>query len=237
MSGHSKWATTKRAKAVVDSKRAAVFTRAAHVITLAAREKGGNLEMNFSLRLAIEKARAVNMPKDNIERAIKRGTGELGGEQLEEITYEGYGPGGGAVLIEVLTNNRNRTGSEIRHIFSKHGGNFGAQNSVAWMFEKKGVIELKENKLSDEQELGCIETGVQDIIKQEGGITLYTLPEDLQKIKSYLEKEHINPLSTELDRISKTTISPSEQDSEKITSLFEELEEHEDVVNYYSNYT
>ena len=153
MSGHSKWATTKRAKAVVDAKRASVFTRLAHAITLAAREKGGDSATNFSLRLACEKARDANMPKDNIERAIRRGTGEGGGVQPEEIVYEGYGPGGIAILIHTLTDNRNRTVSELKHILSKHGGNLGSVNSVAWMFERQGVVGISGSPTED-QELG-----------------------------------------------------------------------------------
>lgn len=235
MSGHSKWATTKRAKAVVDAKRAVVFTRLAHGITLAAREKGGNPDTNFSLRLAIEKAREASMPKENIERAVKRGTGELSGESLEEITYEGFGPGGVALLVETLTNNRNRTVSEIKHILAKHGGSLGAANSVAWMFEKKGVIGIPANALSEETELSLIEAGAQDIQKEGDEVTIITEIENFQNVKSAVEKQGGRAAFAEFDYIPKNTVSLSGEDSEKLTALLEELEGHSDVLHHYSN--
>lgn len=235
MSGHSKWATTKRAKAVVDAKRAASFTKVAHIITIAAREKGGDPDANFSLRLAIDKARAVNMPKDNIERAIKRGTGELAGETLEEITYEGFGPGGVALMIQTLTDSRNRSVSEIKHALSKHGGNLGAANSVQWMFERRGVIGVDPSACTDERELGLIEAGAQDIIKDEEGVTIYTTPEQFQPVKEYLEHENVTPAFAEIDRVAKEKVSPAPEDQEKVERLIEVLEEMPDVVNVSTN--
>lgn len=236
MSGHSKWATTKRHKAVIDSKRAGVFTKIGNLISIAAREKGGDPEINFSLRLAIEKARSVNMPKENIERAIKRGTGEGGSQHLEEITYEGFGIGGGAIIIETVTDNRNRTFSEIRHILSKHGGTLGAQNSCLWMFEKKGIITLKTSILTENQELTLIESGVDDIITQDATILLVTKPELLQVIKSKIENLSLESEQAQLSYEPKTTITLSQEDQEKMEKLFYELEDHNDVLTVYSNY-
>lgn len=234
MSGHSKWATTKRAKAVVDAKRASVFTRLANAITLAAREKGGDPAINFSLRLAIEKARGANMPKDNIERAIQRGTGEGGGAQLEEIMYEGFGPGGVAILIHALTDNRNRTVSEVKHIFAKHGGNLGGAHGVAWMFEKQGVIGTSQ-QLTDEQELACIEAGANDILKDGEEITLVTSPNQLMRLKQCVEGLGIPVVFAEFDFKAQNGVALSVDDQEKLTALLAELDECGDVTDYYSN--
>ncbi len=236
MSGHSKWATTKRHKAVIDSKRAGVFTKYANIISIAAREKGGDPEINFSLRLAIEKARSVNMPKDNIERAIKRGTGKGDSQQLEEITYEGFGPGGGSIIIETITDNRNRTFSEVRHILSKHGGNLGAPNSCLWMFEKRGVIVLAVSQLSETQELELIEQGVDDILMQDGTTTLYMKPELLQVLKSKVDSLSLVIENAQISYEPTTTTQTPSEDQEKLEKLFEELDDHNDVLNYYSNY-
>lgn len=221
---------------MVDAKRAGAFTKVANMITIAAREKGGDPETNFSLRLAIEKARAVNMPKDNIERAIKRGLGALEGETLEEITYEGFGPGGVAVIVQTLTNNRNRTASEIKHVFSKHGGNLGAQNSVQWMFEKKGVIELPANAaLTDDEELAIIEVGADDITKDENGTTIFTRPEALQAVKAAIERMGKPIVSAEFTREAKNTAAPDAAARGAIDRLVEDLEEHQDVTDYFLN--
>lgn len=235
MSGHSKWATTKRAKAVVDAKRAASFTRVAHLITIAAREKGGDPDTNFSLRLAIEKARAVNMPKDNIERAIKRGTGEGGGATLEEITYEGFGPGGVAFIINTLTDNRNRSVSEIKHILSKNGGNLGSANSVLWMFERRGTLGVAREACTDELELSLIELGVQDIVKDEDGVTIMTAPEDLQKVKEFLDNGTIAVAFAEIDLVPKDRMAVDTETQEKIDHLVETLEDNDDVTGVYTN--
>ncbi|MEK7648767.1 MAG: YebC/PmpR family DNA-binding transcriptional regulator [Patescibacteria group bacterium] len=234
MSGHSKWATTKRAKAVVDAKRATVFTRLANAITLAAREKGGDPTTNFSLRLAIEKARGSNMPKENIERAIKRGTGEGGGVQPEEIIYEGYGPGGVAILVHTLTDNRNRTVSEIKHIFSSNGGNLGSANSVGWMFEKQGVLGISQLP-TEEQELALIECGVNDIQKNGDEVTLITSPQDLQKARACVEQFGIPLVFAEFDYRATTTASLCQTDKERLEVLCNELDGLDDVTDYYSN--
>src|SRR3989338_10335351 len=234
MSGHSKWATTKRAKAVVDAKRASVFTRLAHAITLAGGEKGGDSATNFSLRLACEKARDANMPKDNIERAIRRGTGEGGGVQPEEIVYEGYGPGGIAILIHTLTDNRNRTVSELKHILSKHGGNLGSVNSVAWMFERQGVVGIS-GSLTEDQELALIEVGVDDIQTEGRETTLLCGPDRLADVKMCVETLGIPAAFAEFDYRARTTVQVSEQVRQTLDQLFAELDEHDDITDYYSN--
>lgn len=234
MSGHSKWATTKRAKAAVDAKRASNFTRLANAITIAAREKGGDPETNFSLRLATEKAREGNMPKENIERAIKRGTGELEGIQLEEIQYEGYGPGGVAILIQTLTDNRNRTVSDIKHVLSKHGGSFGSAGSVAWMFEKKGTIGIHTKDLSDDRELELIEAGVEDIIRDTDEVTLLTSPDTLQAVKNILDGWHISIAFAEFDHIPKNKVALNDDAKGKLEKLLTSLEELDDIQNFYT---
>ena len=235
MSGHSKWATTRRAKAVVDAKRAANFTKVAHLVTLAAREKGGDPETNFSLRLAVEKARAVNMPKDNIDRAIKRGTGELTGEILEEITYEGFGPGGVAFIIQTLTNNRNRSVSEIKHILSKNGGNLGSANSVLWMFERRGTLGIAPDTCTDELELELIERGAEDVIKDDDGATIMTRTEDFQKIKEFLDTQKINIAFADIELVPKDKVAVDDATREKIEHLIDTLDDHDDVTSVSTN--
>lgn len=236
MSGHSKWATTKRQKFATDAKRAAIFTRAANAITIAAREKGGNLDMNFSLRLAIDRAKEVNMPKENIDRAIKRGTGELAGEHIDELIYEGFGPGGVAFLIEVTTPNKNRSASDIKHVLTKYGGNLGSTNSVRRLFEKRGTIGIQTHTLSETQELKLIEAGVLDIQKEGDEITILTSPEDLQKIKELLEKENIHPAFVEFDYIPQMYMDTQDPSiREKLEKLSSELDETPDITHFYSN--
>lgn len=237
MSGHSKWATIKRQKAVTDAKKAAVFTRLANAITIAAKEKGGDPTTNFSLRLAIEKAREANMPKDNIERAIKRGTGELGGNALEELTYEGIGPAKTQFIIKCVTDSRNRSASTIRHAFSECGGALGA---VSWNFEQKGVARILKNELekinlSEELELELIDNGAQDIEKEEEGWTIYTKPEDLQRLKQFLEAKNITSESAKIECVAKEKQALSDEEKEKVEKFIETLEENEDVDDYYTN--
>lgn len=240
MSGHSKWATTKRQKAVVDAKRSSAFTKLANVITIAAR-RGGDPEMNFSLRLAIDRARDANMPKDNIERAIKRGTGEGGGAAVEELLYEGFGPGQAAFLVETVTDNKNRTAADMRHLFTTHNGSLGASGSVAWNFERKGVVrigaeELEEKgKTVDEFELSLIDAGVEDILKEDEGWTLYTAMADLQKVKQFLDSQNIAVASAELEYVPKETKNISADDKKKIEQFIEALEGNDDVSNYYTD--
>lgn len=235
MSGHSKWATTRRHKAVVDAKKSSAFTKLGNAITIAARLKGGDMDMNFSLRLAVDSARAANMPKENIERAIKRGTGELEGVQIEEITYEGYGPGGVALLITTMTDNRNRTVNEIKHLLSKAGGNLGAVNSVAWMFEKKGIISILPSHFNEDAEIAFIEGGAEDIIQEDDMVTVVTAPDQLSHLQA-IAQEHGIPLEgTELSYIPKTTSEADEATRDKIGALIETLEDHDDVDRVYSN--
>ncbi|MEK7102862.1 MAG: YebC/PmpR family DNA-binding transcriptional regulator [Patescibacteria group bacterium] len=235
MSGHSKWATTRRHKAVVDAKKSSTFTKLGNAITIAARLKGGDMNMNFSLRLAVDNARAASMPKDNIERAIKRGTGELEGTQIEEITYEGYGPNGIALLITTITDNRNRTVNEIKHLLTKAGGNLGAVNSVAWMFEKKGLISILPANFNEEAEMCFIENGVEDIIQEDEMVTVVTTPEQLGQVQTAATQFNIPLEGTEITYIPKTPAQADEQTYEKIQSLIETLEDHDDVDRVYSN--
>ena len=236
MSGHSKWATTKRAKAVVDAKRGAIFTKLSNNISLAARDKGGDVNTNFSLRVAVDKAKAVNMPKDNIERAIKRGTGELGGAQIAEYIYEGMGPAKSQFIVKSLTDNKNRSAASVRHLFSKYGG---AMGSVMWNFEIKGVIRILNEEikggLSDDLELELIDAGADDIVKEDEGITIFTKPENLQKIKLLLDAKNIKTETAEMEYIAKEEMQLSDDDKESVQKFVDELEDDEDVSDYYSN--
>jgi len=239
MSGHSKWATIKRAKEAKDSKRSSVFTKLANNITIAAR-KGGDPDMNFALRLAIDRAKAANMPRDNIDRSIKRGTGELGGAIVEELTYEGFGPAKTAFIIETVTDNKNRTAAEIRHIFTKYGGSMSTTGSVAWNFERKGVItvpaeEIQNKNLGDDFELELIDNGVVDITKEAEGWTLYTDVEHLQKLKQFLDKLNIQTESAELAYVSKEIKTTTVEEKNKINQFIDALEENSDVSNYYTD--
>ncbi len=238
MSGHSKWAQIKRQKGVADAKRGAVFTRLGKLITVAAREKGGDPAANFSLRMAVEKAKAANMPKENIERAIKRGTGETGGAAIEELAYEAVGPANTQFVITCLTDNKNRTASEIRHIFSKHGGSFG---SVMWNFEKKGVVRIMKQEIENQNidnsgfELELIEAGADDIQSQEEGLTVFCPVEILQNIKGLLEDKNISAESSEVEYVAKDLIEIADNERERLERLVGELEENEDVNDYYTN--
>ena len=233
MSGHSKWAQIHRQKGVADTKRGALFTRMGNAVTIAAKAGGGNPETNFRLRLAIDQAKAVNTPKDNIERAIKRGTGELAGGRIETVTYEGFGPAGVAVMVECLTDNRNRTSSAMKHLLSKHGGSLGGASSVGWLFEQKGVIRV--TAISDELELELIDAGVLDINRDEDGVTVYTAITDLQKIKERLEQRGVIVEHAELEQVAKDKKKLSDDEHEQLEKLFADLDENEDVSNYYSN--
>lgn len=237
MSGHSKWATTKRAKAIVDAKKGANFTKIAKLITISAR-KGGDPASNFSLRIAIDKAKTINMPKDNIERAIKRGTGESGGAQIEELIYEGIGPAKAQFIVKCLSDNKNRTAAEIRHLFSKHGGSLG---TVMWNFSQQGVImienqEINDKKLTDENfELELIDAGAEDIKREAEGMTVYTAPMDLQKTKQFLENKNIKTESAEVEYVAKESADLSKEEKNQIEKFIEELDNDEDVSDYYTN--
>ncbi|MFH0856279.1 MAG: YebC/PmpR family DNA-binding transcriptional regulator [bacterium] len=241
MSGHSKWATIHKQKSVLDAKRGAVFTKLARNITLAAREKGGDPEMNPSLRAAIDKAKELNMPKDNIERAIKKGTGELEGARLEEIIYEGFGPAGAALIIKCLTDNKNRTASNIRHILTKYGGRMGEPNSVAWMFSEFGVIridaeELGAHKLDrDEFELALIDKGAEDFKTEDGEIIILSDVKNLSGVKEAVEKIGIKIDSSEVEQVAKNEVEVKGDEKEKIEKLLEALDDDEDVQIVYVN--
>lgn len=239
MSGHSKWSQIKRQKGVADVKRSTIFTKLGMKITLAAKEMGGDPEMNFKLRLAIEKAKEANMPKDNIDRAIKKGTGELTGGIIEEVIYEGFGPGGAVFLVETVTDNKNRTASELRNIFSKHNGNLGAANSVQWMFERKGVIQIEKNKISDPEsvELVCIETGAEDIKNEENMLVVYVDASRLHQAKEQIQKNNIHVSSAEIEFIPKESLNiSSDEILAKLHSLAGAIEDFEDVVGCYTNF-
>lgn len=237
MSGHSKWATTHRQKEIVDAKRGAVFTKFANIITIAAK-KGGDIESNPDLRSAVERAKSVSMPKDNIERAIKRGTGELSGDQVEELYYEALIPPNIQVVVKSVTDNKNRSSSNIRHIFSKNNGAFG---SVLWNFDQKGVLRvaieaIKEQKINfNDLELELIDLGIDDFIREDEGLIIQTEVEDLQKVRDFLLKKGIKVESADLEYVSKDKISLSEEELNKLENLFSELEDNEDVGDYYTN--
>jgi YebC/PmpR family DNA-binding regulatory protein len=247
MSGHSKWATTKRRKFAVDAKRGVIFTKMAKNITVAAREKGGDPSANFTLRMAIDKARSVNMPMENIERAIKRGAGGADGAQIETLVYEGFGPAKSQFIVRCLSDNKNRTASEIRHLFSKFGGSFG---SVAWNFSDKGVIRVTKESLArlaedgesrragkkiDDFELELIDAGADDIIKEEEGVTIYTKPVDLDKVKTFLDQKNIAAEEAQVESVAKEEQNLSADDSDKVQAFIDALDEHEDVDEYYTN--
>lgn len=231
MSGHSKWATTKRAKAVVDAKRGKTFTKLANAITVAAKEGGGNIEANPRLRTAIESARAVSMPKDNIERAIKRGTGELGGAILETVFYEGFGPGNVAMMIEVLTDSRNRAAQAIKSIMQKYGATLGGPGSVAWMFDRRGIITVtKPAPWGENAELALIELGIDDIIAHEDELTLLTAPEALMATKDKLLADGWQIVESVLAFWPKTpTVFPEASDGDKLTNLLSALDDEDDI--------
>ncbi len=239
MAGHSKWAQIKHKKAQVDAKKGKIFTKLVKEISVAARLGGGDPEKNPRLRVAIEKAREVNMPSDNIKRAIMKGTGELSGTTYEEVTYEGYGPGGVALLIEAMTDNKNRTVSEIRHLLSKHGGSLGESGCVSWLFEKRGYI-LVDKKTIDEDSLLSIalEAGVEDVKNdpQEENYELIFSPEDFRNIKDSLEKAGIKIALAEITMLPKNYISLEGEDAEKMLKLMDALEDHDDVQNVYANF-
>jgi YebC/PmpR family DNA-binding regulatory protein len=236
MSGHSKWATIKHKKAALDAKRGKVFTRLIKEIMIAARS-GGDPDSNARLRTAIVAAKAVSMPADNIKRAVMRGTGELEGGQIEEILYEGYGPGGAAVLVNVATDNRNRTVSEIRHIFSKNGGNLGEQGSVAWMFERKSQIIVDGEKAGEDQLMAiALDAGADDIRDQGGAWEIVSPPEAHEAVLKALENAKIDTESAEIAMIPKNTVKLEGKSAQAMLKLYDVLDEHDDVQNVYGNY-
>jgi YebC/PmpR family DNA-binding regulatory protein len=236
MSGHSKWSKIKHQKGVDDVKRGNLFTKLTREIIIAAKEGGGSSDTNFRLRLAVQKARDSNMPMDNIDRAIKKGTGELAGGSLVEMTLEGYGPSGMAVLVSALSDNRNRTVQEVRSTFTRHGGNMGESGCVSWIFESRGVINIKaENVDADELALAAIDLGAEDVQVESGIVEVYTRPETLEKVRAALEKKNIKIESSELQMVPKTLVKLDEKAATQALKLLDRLEEIDDVQNVYSN--
>lgn len=236
MSGHSKWATTKRKKAVIDAKRGKIFTKLIKEITIAARGGGGDVAGNPRLRLAIDNAKAANMPQDNIERAIKKATGELEGVTFHEFMYEGYGPGGIAILAEVATDNKNRTVAEVRHIFSKAGGNLGETGSVAWMFERKGIITLPTQGKTEEDILELVmDDGAEDLENEEEFFEVVTPIEAFENVRKKLVDSGLEVENASLQWIAKNSIKIEGETSEKVVNLIEALEDNDDVQNVYTN--
>src|SRR6266853_5766373 len=237
MAGHSKWKQIKRKKAITDQKRGAVFTRLIREITIAARQGGGDPGGNARLRTAIEAAKAENMPLDNIERAVKKGTGELEGIQYEEVTYEGYGPGGAAILIEATTDNANRTVAEIRYVFTRLGGNLGASNSVAWMFDRKAQITVDAARADEDAVMeAALDAGAEDMVR-DGDVFLITGPAgQLHHISERLKTKKIAVQTGELARIPKNTVKVNGKDAKHLLALIEALEEMDDVAKVSSNF-
>jgi YebC/PmpR family DNA-binding regulatory protein len=236
MSGHSKWATIKRKKAVLDAKRGKIFTKLIKELTIAAREGGGDPAGNPRLRLAIDNAKSQNMPQDNIDRAIKKATGELEGVTYHELTYEGYGPAGVALLVEVATDNKNRTVAEVRHIFSKNGGSLGENGSVAWMFDRKGIITApRQGKKEDEMMEIVLEAGADDLTTEEDFFEIQTSVESFETVRRTLIDKKLTVENASLQWIAKNLIEVKGEDAEKVMKIIEALEDNDDVQNVYSN--
>src|SRR5688572_8062290 len=237
MAGHSKWASIKHKKAATDAKRGKQFTKLARAITVAAREGGGDPEGNPTLATAIQKARDFSMPKDNIQRAIDRGTGEGdAGGQIERVVYEGYGPGGAAILVETLTDNRNRTGSEIRHAFDKHGGSLGEPGSVSWIFEKRGVILVDADRYSEDDLIVAIDAGAEDVSEDGDLLKVVTAAGGLTALREAIESAGVDVESSEVTMEPKNVVEVGEGDARSLIRLMEALDEHDDVDSVTANF-
>lgn len=236
MSGHSHWATIKHKKGAIDAKRGKLWSKLSRAIIIAARHGGGDPSMNLKLRYAIDKARSVSMPKDNIERAIKRGTGETEGVIFEEITYEGYGPGDVAILVDVLTDNRNRTAGEVRKIFERGGGKMGSAGCVAYMFERKGVLSV-DAATTDEDTLMAIalDAGAEDMKRSGGTFDITCDPSTFNQVQEGLKKNNINPVNAEISQVPKFPVDVDAEAGKKVLRLMEALDDHDDVQNVYSS--
>jgi len=237
MSGHSKWSTIKHKKAAVDARRGKLFTKAIRELTSAARAGGGSPEANPRLRTAIAAAKSANMPTDTIQRAIKKGTGELPGEVYEEVTYEGYGAGGVAILVDVLTDNRNRTVAEIRHLFAKHGGNMGEAGCVAWMFGRTGLITVDMNQIDEDTLLEIVLEAGGDDVRVEGDVyEIRTTPETFEEVRTALEQRGLTMGLAELTLLPQSTIQVDGKQAEQVIRLMEILDDHDDVRKAYANF-
>ncbi len=237
MSGHNKWSTIKHKKGAADAKRGKMFSKLIKEITIAARMGGGDLEGNPRLRTAVLAARTANMPKDNIDRAIKRGTGEIEGVTYEEITYEGYGPGGVAVLLEALTDNKNRTVAEIRHIFDKYNGNLGESGCVAWMFDKKGMIEIASGSLTEDEVMElALESGAQDVTNAGETFEITTEPSDFEAVRKAVEHKGWKIELAEITMIPQTTVKLDGKKAEQMLKMMDVLDDHEDLQKVFANF-
>lgn len=237
MSGHSKWHQIKHKKSAADAKRGKIFTKLIRELTVAARSGGGDPDANSRLRKAIADAKAANMPHETIQRAIDRGTGKIAGEQLEEVIYEGYGPGGVAMLIEAVTDNKNRTVSELRHIFSRHHGNLGESGCVAWMFETKGYITFEKSAVSEEQIYDlAIEAGAEDVREDEGNFEIITAPEDFDAVLQKIKESGLEPASASVTKWPQSFVKLSGKEAEMMVRLMEALEDHDDVQRVSANF-
>jgi len=237
MSGHSKWHSIKHKKAATDSKRGRIFTRLIKEMTVAARVGGGDLDSNPRLRGVVDTAKAANMPADNIKRAIMKGTGELPGQAYEEVTYEGYGPGGAAIIVAAVTDNKNRTVADLRHVLSKHGGNLGENGCVSWMFDKKGFIAVDKAKADEEQLLEiALDAGAEDLKTEEDSFEIYTSPERFEAVKQAIAGHHIEIAVSEVTMIPQSHVPLDGKKAEQMLKLMEALEDHEDVQNVYANF-
>jgi YebC/PmpR family DNA-binding regulatory protein len=237
MSGHSKWASIKHKKAIVDSRRGKLFTKLARAITTAAREHGGDLEGNPSLQLAVQKARDASMPKDNIERAIAKGTGAgADAAAIEDVMYEGYGPGGVAMLIEAMTENRHRTGADVRHALTKHGGSLGEPGSVAYLFDKRGLIVVDAERYGEDDLMTAIEAGAEDIVEEDGVFEITTEPATLTAVRAALEEAGVEVQSADIAWLPKARVPVDEDDAAKVLRLIDALEENDDVDAVHANF-
>jgi YebC/PmpR family DNA-binding regulatory protein len=237
MSGHSKWSSIKHKKGAADAKRGKLFTKLARAITIAARDGGGNVDANPALGLAVQKARDSSMPKDNIQRAIDRGTGEgADASAIESVIYEGYGPGGAAIMVEALTDNRNRTGSEIRHSFEKHGGSLGEPGSVAWQFDKRGVILVDGERYGEDDLMPAIDAGAEDVSEDGDLRKITTAASDLAAVRAALEDGGVEVQSAELSMEPKNTVEVEEGEAPALLRLMDALEEHDDVGSVNANF-
>jgi YebC/PmpR family DNA-binding regulatory protein len=239
VAGHSKWANIRRKKARVDAERGKAFTKISRELLVAAREGGSDPLENFRLRLAIDKARAANMPNDNIQRIIKRGAGESGAESLEEITYEGYGPGGVAIMVSAMTDNRNRSASDVRYVFSKNGGNLGETGCVAWMFQKKGliVVNLDEIDMGEDELVDlAIESGAEDYQTDDTTVEVYTEPEDFEEVEKFFESRGVRFSTAEVTMLPQNTVKVTGKAAQQVLNLVESLEELDDVQQVYANF-
>jgi len=236
MSGHSHWATIKHKKGAIDAKRGKLFSKLSRAIIIAAKNGGGDPEMNLKLRYSIDKAREVSMPKDNIERAIKRGTGEMEGVTFDEITYEGYGPGGVAIMVDILTDNRNRTNGEVRKIFERGGGKMGSAGNVAYLFDRKGVFTVDARSQDEDTLMGAaLDAGAEDMRRDGDKFLILTDPASFSEVQAALEKAAVKPETAEITQLPKAPKDVSVEEGKKVLKLMDALEEHDDVQNVYTD--